>query len=167
MLERLFLKSPIQRTSQRVKRTSANELCCDSLDRSLDRLVASLDRLLGRSIARSIARSNTRSLARSRARSLDRSLDRCLVRSVAHSMAGSLARSLADELSTGDKFRNVEMFGNYLVVRISNYWRAPYVFLKCPNSELFFVGFTFEHVYCFGEYLLPCPSWPVTCSSLE
>ena len=62
MPERLVFKSPIQRTSQRVKLTMQLELWCDVVARSVARslcsvalLDRSLDRLLGRSVARSIA----------------------------------------------------------------------------------------------------------------
>ena len=83
MLERLAFKILIQRTSQRVKRTSAARVMV-----SFGRSIA---RSLGRSIDRTIARSLDRSIACSLARSLGCSLDR----SVAHSVTRSLARSLA------------------------------------------------------------------------
>ena len=63
MLETLDLNSPIQRTSQRVKRTSASRVmvwCVQSLAcfaRSLDR---SFDRPVDRSVARSLGRSPNR-----------------------------------------------------------------------------------------------------------
>ena len=66
MLERLVLKSPIQRTSQRVKRTSAARVIvrCDRwLARSFGRFAGSLARSLDRSVDRSIDRPLTRSLA--------------------------------------------------------------------------------------------------------
>ena len=94
MLERLVFKSPLQCTSQRVKRTSAARAMV-SFGRSVAR---SLDCSIARSLARSLPRPLIRSLTRSLVRSLDLSLDRSLDRSVARSVARSGARSLARPL---------------------------------------------------------------------
>ena len=94
MLERLVVKSRIQRTRQRVKRTSAARVMVwfgRSIARSFGRfarlLARSLDRSLNRSVARSLARSLPRSLPRSLARSHARLLPRLINRSIARSIA--------------------------------------------------------------------------------
>ena len=121
MLERLVLKSPIQRTSQRVKRTSAARVIvrCDrwlarsfgrfagSLARSLDRSVdRSIDRSFGRSVAHSVAHSVARSLSRPLARSFDRALDHSLDRLL------SSTTILADRSFRGFEFRIIDMLKN-------------------------------------------------------
>ena len=86
----------------------------------------------------------SRSLCRS---VIARSFDRLIARSIDRSLARSFARSF--ELFHGFKFRIMDILGNYLGVRISNCWRASYLFRPSPNFGLLFKRITIEHVHCF------------------
>ena len=144
------MKCPIQRASQRVRRTSAAWSWCGLVDRSLSigrfarsnalSLTPSIARSLARSIALSLSRSRARSLDRSVDRSLDRSLDRSVVRSVGRPPDRSLDRLpslttiLVDGILAGFEFRVWDMPGNHLGGRISNYCRSPYQILQSLAS---------------------------------
>ena len=50
---------------------------------------------------------------------------------------------LVDELVRGFEIRIIDMLKTYFGVEILNYWRAPYLFLQCPNYDLLF-GFPYD-----------------------
>ena len=162
MLERQVLKSLVQRTSQRVQRTSAARVMVPfgrSLSRSFGRFARSIDRSIAWAIARSLARSIARSLGCSLARLLGRSLSRSLARSLPRSVDRPLDRSLdqmpnspkfhADALFQGFEFRNIDMLGNDLGVRIRKIEllaRDMFIF-QAPNIRLFIL-LNYDQTFC-------------------